>query len=213
MFVTSKFVRLILVGSITIGFLTNCTKRPGNVVEVTVEVSGGGDTYTGRSVQMVGCRKADPLWGNMDVGGCQVFGEAVVVDMGRKGYLFMPFAAPKRYNYEGYVKSLFGPRQNESAAEWDVPPEAAPLFVRFDDQSNSRSVFEVTPDNIGNGLKISRIHVAVTQSAPTEDVIEKILPWVGTQAPAAYLNGRGPAESTGLSAELQIYDFKRAVNQ
>ena len=188
---------LLLVLALTVA---NCGSAPRMArFRFTVEVEDNGRIVSGSAVQEEDCVFSDGLIRMGNALNCGVKGEAVVVDLGVKGVLFVLLTGdPSRRRtsdstwglFEYMHRNLFDP-VGVTAAAFDriaasretVTLDAihTPMMVRFRDISDSTSVEFVDPAHLdasfGPGVKFSRATIAIT-SDPATTGIEKTAPWL-----------------------------------
>jgi hypothetical protein len=175
---------------------------------LTVEIEDNGTVYTGSTVWEIFVQnKAD--WVPQSGGGhMRVRGQAVVVDMGAKGLVFVLLKEnPEDYlSSPEYLVPKLIPIFDEStmmlekakhyashrlAAE--VPANRLPLMVRFRDINDPMTVERVNPitmSNVGQGVRLKRATIETVSSglwplnaiglwgAPITTGIEARLPWL-----------------------------------
>ena len=185
--------------------LSSCySPRLSAKYSVTVDVDDNGAIVSGSSVQQIDCAFAHGIskgFGNPST--CRIKGEAVFVDLGSRGLLFILLTEERNDQgvrrgqsntawgiFENANKNLYDPvGETEQAFERiitrglpvDAPAEQAPMLVRFRDLNDSTSVERVDPQNLeasfGRGVQIKRIRVALTND-PLTTGIETRLPWL-----------------------------------
>ena len=201
--------------------LTACTQLPTYRYRLTVEVDTPEGLRQGSSVIRV---KTQDIIGfpGPDAGGIRtsVKGEAVVVDLGRRGLLFAllrnanEIAVPSLRPVRG-DKSRAGETAGDSlravkrvAGRADVPEESRPILVRFRDIDDPKSVEIVDADDLasafGPGVRLRRITAEITNDRMTEK-LEDILPWLGT---TQLLNGQSFWKGSKIIDSLDTGDFK-----
>jgi hypothetical protein len=168
-----------------------CTSYSFENIKVTVTVEDNGVLYTGSSVQQLMCHGTVTLMGAwMQPGGCEPKGEAVAVKIGDKGWAFMIFSG-----YEGPddteldFKEVFYPRAiregrpaKSKSKAWYVPLDRPPMFVRFKNLSDRRTVERVDAKrfdkHFGAGVKLVSIKCEPTFQWVTRGKVPKLLPWL-----------------------------------
>jgi hypothetical protein len=166
----------------------------------TVEVDDNGRSVSGSSVQEEHCTFNDGFFKGMgNALNCGVKGEAVVVDLGAKGQLFVLLTHDKtRPRVSGNAWGVFEAAHFDlfvngsmTAAVFDriaadkepVTARAVnmPLMVRFVNLDDPRSAKRVDPEHLdasfGPGVKLEKATVVMTNDALTMG-IEKRLPWL-----------------------------------
>jgi hypothetical protein len=169
-------------------------------VRFTVEIDDNGRPVSGSAVQEVDCAFNDGL---IRMGAaalsCGVKGEALVVDLGAKGLLFVLLTAdPGRRHLSGSPWGIFEYANRDlydpvglTAAAFDriasqrtaVAVDAAhtPMMVRFRDVNDPTTIELVDPEHLdasfGGRVRFSKATVAITTDAITTG-IEKSTPWL-----------------------------------
>lgn len=158
----------------------------------------------------------------------QVHGQAVPVDLGRHGVLFVLLRGDpaRKRSYPDMAPLLLGlvmpsrPREMpfEEAltlvahhqGEVEVPCEPLPMMVRFGDIADPKTVERVDPCDLarsfGPGVRLARATIAVTDERPTTG-IEAWLPWLASLQ-GRNLEGEKYTTTRHLAASLSIVDFK-----
>jgi hypothetical protein len=229
------FRGLVRLGPVVLAFtslgLASCGERlPTYRYRMTVEVETPEGLRTGSSVIEVENFKGPGVPGPEAGGiGYRVRGEAVTVDLGARGTLFALLRArddadraavvapaalvPDRPDKSGTVdawrNNLRTMKQRTGATELSL--SHYPMLVRFRDMQVPNSVEEVNPNDLqskfGNGLKLKRIIVQITDDKPTF-AIEHYLPWLNKYR-KTHLDGVRIHNSSSLANGLDIFDFKR----
>ncbi|WP_139333654.1 hypothetical protein [Bosea sp. TND4EK4] len=125
-------------------------------------------------------------------------GEAVAVNLGQRGFLFVLLKGNPMKNYassaDGIAFHVFratdgrpgnipddAPRYRTESLSAQLRPEQMPLMVRFRDISVPASVESVDPRDLpasfGAGVRLRDVTLTTT-SDPATEVIVKILPWL-----------------------------------
>jgi hypothetical protein len=167
---------------------------------LAIEVDADGQTYVGSGVLEAAHSKGIPWMSNYSsVKHTDVKGEAVAVDIGSRGTLFVlltqgkgPYSEPgrtlpKAFGFRnGYVNPPPAPdfqRLRELSGRKEVATEDLPLLVRFRDINDPKTVERVDPDNLaasfGGGAYLKRATVEITRERITKG-IEKKLAWLAT---------------------------------
>jgi hypothetical protein len=174
----------------------------------TVEVEDNGRIARGSAIQEEHCVFSDGLIRMGNALNCGVKGEAVVVDLGEKGRLFVLLTGdPNRRRtsdspwglLEYMHRNLFDP-VGLTAAAFDriaasretVTLDAihTPMMVRFRDINDPTTVELVDPAHLeasfGPGVKFAKATTAIASNALTTG-IEKTLPWLNSGYPGRRL--------------------------
>jgi hypothetical protein len=92
----------------------------------------------------------------------------------------------------------------------ELPPEAWPMLVTFDDITKPETVRRVNPDDLaavfGEGVRLKAVTLEITEEAVTEGRVEGVLPWlekVGREQ--ANLIGRPASGLVSNQADPGIY--------
>ncbi len=157
-----------------------------------------------------------------------VHGQAVPVDLGRRGVLFVLLRGDpaRKRSYPDMAPLLSGlvmPRRPpwlsfeegltfvaRHRGEVDVPCEPLPMMVRFGNIADPRTVERVDPCDLtrsfGPGVRLARVTIAVTDEWPTTG-IEAWLPWL-VPLGGHYLNGEPYGHPGSLAGSLHTGDFR-----
>jgi hypothetical protein len=189
-----------------------------------VEVETPEGIKTGSAVREVSASSGVKVFQEESGASVHVRGEAVVVDLGKRGALFALLRGKKLGDDYGYgiVFNAFGYRAGSLTPEGIryfsqktgsvvLEPENYPQLVRFRDLHDPMSVEEITVETtndnsakqleeaFGSGVKIKQITLEMTKDDVTSE-IAKWLPWLSA-IKGGYLHG-GP---TGRGAPLGLY--------
>jgi hypothetical protein len=172
---------------------------PSYHYRLTVEVETPEGLRTGSSVIEVRTFRASEFPG-AEAGGVssRIRGEAVAVDLGARGILFvllqgrnsptqigglaMPALLPRRPDPRGTAEALGNNitvlKRVRGAAP--VPSQDYPTLMRFGDIRNPASAIEVDPTNLaasfGTGVRLRRMTAEITEDNVTSEIEER-LPW------------------------------------
>jgi len=183
---------------------------------VTLEADVGGQRVTGSGVLAATV---------LALGGTNVRGEAISLDLGRHGFVFAFFrptvsfteqrflddapadAFPRSGRRAAWVRQL---RRNRPRAE--LPSDKLPTLVRFREISEPTSVELVAPADLaatfGPGVTLRRVTVEITDEPVTRG-IEAKLPWLANLKASGHPIG-SHAESTSVGdLDLDYASFKR----
>jgi hypothetical protein len=195
---------------------------------LAIEVEADGQTYVGSGVLEAAHSKGIPWMSNYSsVKHTDVKGEAVAVDIGSRGTLFVlltkgkgPYSEPgrtlpKAFGFRnGYVNpppSADFQRLRELSGRKEVATEDLPLLVRFRDINDPKSVEQVNPDDLatsfGRGVYLKRATVEITKE-PVTTGITKRLAWL-ERLKGGYLHGGFTSRDAPLG--LQGGDLKRGT--
>ena len=149
-------------------------------------------------------------------GNSEVHGEAVVVDLGDRGLLFVLLTGPQmkaagsgEMYYDGNPELVLW--RADPRKEWvDLPISGLPRLVRFRDIRDPLSVEQVDPMNLaatlGRGVTFERATLAITD-APVTSGITKKLSWLTHLK--SNLDGTWLTSSNNLSNNIGKLSFKR----
>jgi len=87
----SKSIIYSLFLSITL-FLSSCSIPKIERYKVTLNVEYNGALYSASAVQEIKCTPSNSFWQGMSMGGCDLKGEAIPLQLGANGYLFLILA-------------------------------------------------------------------------------------------------------------------------
>jgi hypothetical protein len=214
----SLALRMIAFASATL-ILAGCNS-PDRVVRYrfTVEVEDNGALRTGEAVQEKGCAFNDGIFKGLgNALNCSVKGEAVVIDLGDKGALFVlltrdntnresiePFLALVKARSDLVDRDLTSEsmgRLTKARGASEFPLDCLPLLARFRNPSDPKTVERVDPGNLaasfGDGVSLKRATIEVTRD-PLTTGIEKRLPWlVAPHVLSGIVEYHGPLAATG----------------
>ena len=191
--------------------LVGCQKVSHSHVLLTVAVESDGKTYTGSSVQEFTC--LDRFW--IMTPGCETKGEAVVVDIKGRGYLFVTMDLSDGRFHNSYGEAILGTASSDPLGatnktlpqKWTIKSEQMPLMVKFADLNDAYSVAKVDPDDLANsygeGVRLSNLTVETTSDKIAWGKVEAILPWIYDEESHFQRN----STQNRLSENLSRYDF------
>ena len=193
---------------------------------LTLNVSVDGVVKSGTVVNELSISFNDGIFagmGNAFTPGCR--GDAVVVDLGDKGLLFVLLTGDEtRKNKGGYYMNDHPPvdfvgsnipnwsdRRQKDAQNIDtlakrrgavrVEPRYLPLMVRFRDINNPATVERVDPTDLaktyGPGVRIDSALLEITGDAPTRGIAKRMPEWFGR-----YQKERGRALDGNIGHKL-----------
>ena len=175
---------------------------------LTVSVETPEGLKTGSSVVRITAQK-QPAFGESTSWSSSIKGEAVAVDLGQRGYLFVLLAGNPTNSYassaDGIAFNVFravngrpgnipddAPRYRTEKLSAQLRLEQMPLMVRFRDISAPASVEPVDPRDLsakfGVGVRLRDVTLTTTSDPATEGVV-KILPWLIGSHYGAHLDG------------------------
>jgi hypothetical protein len=167
--------------------------------KITVEVETPEGLKTGSAVREVRAWKNVARFLNPDVRPVtyEVMGEAVVVDLGKRGVLF---GLMNEFTYQEVHNAMLENRspdamyyKNLKIGKKTELKKDAPAFVIFSDLNNPKSSkgcgVPIMESVLGQGVKLKRIMVEITD-VPVTRQIEKWLPWLPQyKGHTGYLSG------------------------
>lgn len=180
--------------------------------EITVEVEADGEVYSGTGVHEV-TLGLQPQILTESAARSSFKGEAVAVDIGDRGTLFLLLTGTRGRPNEAFspdfgyhvdpeqlVNAVFEVRASSAEAvralpyraiDDDIPFNRLPMMVRFDDITDPTTVALVNPYDLaasfGEGVALRRVHVQTTRARVTEGIEER-LPWFNDQHPRSRPN-------------------------
>jgi hypothetical protein len=187
---------------------------------------------SGSSVIQVRWTEAGTAFGILGSAGFSVKGEAVAVELAKDEVLFVLLRSSGSSDWAAWalrdvVPNLKDPRGTDRKPH-PVPRRIEiqreqvdnyPMFVRFRDPADPKSVEQVDPDDLaktfGPGYRLKSLTVQVTDE-PVTSGIEKRLGWLGNlQARNARLNGSSSAaiSTNDLSDNLGAGNFSTEVGK
>lgn len=186
--------------------LTSCGPAPvPKTVKLTVSVDDNGTVRTGASVVTFYCTESNPALGEMGLGTCKLYGEAVPVDLTQRRYLFLIFADQNSYDPDTFISDIEWSRPTNTARLWDISRDHMPRLVTFDDPDKPATVKAVQPDGLeqafGRKMSLKSVHVELTSEPETRGQIYSFLPWL--KGWDATLDGHSGKTSNNLSNQLE----------
>jgi hypothetical protein len=192
-------MRVILAAAAVPFLLSGCGSRiPTYRYRMTVEVNTPEGVREGSTVIEVKTSKGPGFPGPEAAQiSTEARGEAVAVDLGKRGFLFAVLNAPFDHpDAGGFAWALLPNLPNKGSgieairARYDalknvrgsveLQPNSYPLLVTFGDLRRPDTVAEVDPQNLestfGTGVHLQSIRVEITDDAPVKK-IKDLLPW------------------------------------
>ena len=200
---------------------------------MTVEVEADGEIYASSSIHEIRIGKNLPItWGRRYSD--EFRGEAVAVDIGDRGTLFVLLTGPCRYtdrplpevpncrsDPEDVARAVFDFPETSDAfvrsmsrieASADAALDDLPMFVTFADLSAPETVQLVDPQDLtnafGEGARLQRVHLQATRDTITTGIEQK-LPWIGSLRGS--LDGSTLYHGRTLLNSIGVLDFTRGV--
>jgi hypothetical protein len=191
--------------------------------KITVEIETPEGVKTGSAVRQIG-QFTDIKIGDTGGGAAGTTGEAVVVDLGKRGQLFLlvgedhnflfrvfPFSkggnTPEGIKYYSHLK-------NAKASILGLE-NLRPQFVRFKDLSDPKSVEEVDIHNLaeifGEGVRVKDVTIETTDEPMTRGMVDSYLPWL--KSTKSNIDGTEVTFSNELSNSLHVGNFRSGVRK
>jgi hypothetical protein len=183
----SKQARIVAV-AILFPLIAGCVPIKSDKLKIAVTVEDNGAIYTGTGIQKFTCYISVPFIGDFFTGAggpCKWEGEAVIVNMGKHGPLFLVMG--NSYEFLIYEGSQY-PVGNSVVPpkKWTIPIQAEvdmPPLRRFGNLTDMSTLESVDPNNFeatyGNGVKYRSITVEkIISGKVTKGEVIKILPWL-----------------------------------
>jgi hypothetical protein len=197
--------------------LAGCMGVRRDRVRLTVTVEVDGKQFTGSSVQEYVNYQGSNAFHGMAMGSAKVIGDAVVVDLGARGHLFMILCGADDYQSGGLIGSVLVSKP-KGATRWQLNNDALPRFVAFKNELVSRTVYNVKPDELseyfGPSARLVSVYAEYTKSKITTNSFVNILPWLVDKNidNSTYLTGTRSRYGNGLADHLQYEDFTGGIN-
>ncbi|MBL8638658.1 MAG: hypothetical protein JNN09_09230 [Alphaproteobacteria bacterium] len=183
---------------------------------VTVETPEG--LKTGYAVREVH-QYTDIKIGDAGGGMAGAIGEAVVVDLGQRGKLFMTIGEDHYFIFEAFPLGggentprgikYYSHLKNAKASLLDL--KTVPQLVTFTDVNNPLTVKAVELHNLaasfGEGVKLQDITVETTDEPMTTGIIEATLPWLKNIK--SNIDGSNITTGSSYANTLHVGYFKR----
>jgi len=198
--------------------LSACQPQHQTRVKLTASVTAGGKVYTGSAVQRYSCRESLHIMN--DLGGCEIEGEAVVVNVAGAGPLFLIINGSGGWSRTDMVLNVLGAvsenaytvTQRQLPQTWVLTTDRMPMMVRFDKLDDPGSVHRVDPSNLKGTFAddVTDISVQVTRTdeAPAFGRVEKLIPWIDSRDNALYDSFyKGDRKVDPVAQQLSQYDF------
>ncbi len=196
--------------------------------ELTLNMSVDGLVHSASVVQQVHCHKGVGAFGGMDAGGCYVNGEALPLDLGKRGKIFLILRdGPRRVGTPGrtlgdvekmvWHLGIGGDDRVRNRKCWTPAMDRLPAFVAFQDRNDPKTVVQVDPDNLqpafGDRVTFDNLWVCRTSKPVTRGRIERELPWLtrmGMKGRSSQLDGGfGQILGGPISQWFSKIDFER----
>ena len=181
--------------------------------QITATVDVNGQSYSGSAVQEARCRDGIKMFQSMDSAHCMLKGEAVVVDLKERGYLFIILKIPQDSDEVHYVQSILASRADFEVKDHVLRAENMPVMVTFKDVNDPKSVALVDPehfeDSFGKGVTLKQVVVSTVKGKPiTRGRVEKVLPWLTVmRSKRGALDGTSGWDKNDLANNLSHIDF------
>lgn len=171
---------------------------------LTATIAVDGRMVTASRVYAINCQGPQLAEGVDGNAPCAGEGEAIAMDLGRRGKLFILMIDQNLQGYDFLAHGLLMAEKNGRA----VPMGGLPLMVKFTDTATPDSVEAVDPDHLdasfGPGVSFKELTVTNTVEPVSPMRLAADLPWLWS------LNGRAlapPESGNRLASRLHASDF------
>jgi hypothetical protein len=221
--------RDLLAGAVgTASLVGGCSGGYNLKYRFTVDLLVEGRRVSESAIRTFGFHEGHAWAQGLDVGRYQTSGDAVVVDLGRRGLLIATLAAwafdPTQkiwyvdadpwIPFGPYLRTFggYGPNWRRSSGNAVVlKPSEYPLLVTFADPTRPTTVREVDPQNLaatfGAGVALECMTVTPSHGLMTTGIVERRLPWVRTLVSYKTLGGGLNGASHALLDNLNPRHF------
>lgn len=193
--------------------LAACSPSVTEKIRVTVTIEDNGTLYAGTAVQQWTCWETDDRWRGMAIGGCRLNAEAIPIKIGDKGSVFMLLSGNEQagFNPEYYPGAIQAGRSKSNPKQpWTVPSNKAPMFVRFKNLSDRRTVERVDAKrfdrHFGKGVKLVSIKCEPTFQWVTRGKVPKLLPWLD-ELGTLVIDDSVPGQPRSLISQISKLNF------
>ena len=211
---------VVLVGTVYAGIFSDSWRYKMTVVVETPE-----GLKTGSAVREVTVKKGLALTPQM-LPDIEVKGEAVVVDLGKRGVLFALMRGGMHGQDYGSDILFDAFPEKKKIGKVTLTPQQYPMFARFRDLNDPKTVEIISqindremPDGyggmsktseevFGSGVKLKDVTIEITNDSITSG-IEKQLPWLATIY--GYISGKNVSMGNKPYEWLDTGDFQKGV--
>ncbi|WP_419253558.1 hypothetical protein ACN2C6_18365 [Caulobacter sp. ErkDOM-YI] len=221
-----------LIGTLALALpLQGCEEVYSYRYRLTLDFVVDGITRSGSSVRSVRFSPPIKAFGNMSAGSFLTRGEAVIVDLGRAGYLFATFGefwslerglsgtnwSPDHVFGRELGKADFADRKAASKlrkrTKRILESAELPILMRFKNLADPTSAYVVDPTSMsaayGPGVEFRQATVEITRDKVSIGRVEGMLPWSGRYASSGMHLGdelpRGSERRYELYAPISIF--------
>jgi hypothetical protein len=179
----TKIVRSLVLLALCALTLSGCISVWTANFRLTISVDDNGTVHTGTGVWR---SRVIEMWSS------KFYGQAIPVDMGSKGTLFVLITNQKGFELSDYAVTLFKTDNLKIGDTRTItcPDVRCPQMVRFTNERDPATVQGVDPTNLsasfGPGVSLRPITVTIVRNGPTKGLIKR-LPWL-----------KGPHDSDSL---------------
>jgi len=203
----------IVLGIALLPGLTSCTLlEQHNRIRLTAEVMVGGTHYFGSTVQEYKCSQGGGPGGTMFLGVCNINGDAVVVDLKDRGYLFLIVQGHSALDRTSLAKGVLASRPAPTSHRWAVREDAYPVMVHFQDVKDHSTIEVTTAATIQNtlGPDVSFVGLTAedTEDPVTTGIVDRALPWIQGYDRITTIQTGTDYMGTGPAYHIQVLDFK-----
>jgi hypothetical protein len=208
----TKIARSLVLLALCALILSGCISVWTANFRLTVSVDDNGTVHTGTGVWR---SRVIKMWSS------KFYGQAIPVDMGPKGTLFVLITNQDGFELSDYAVTLF---KTDDLKIGDTriitcPDTRCPRMVRFTNERDPATVQAVDPTNLsasfGPGVSLRPITVTIVRNGPTKGLIKR-LPWLkigsGTSASLVELDMKKAPGTDVFATTVNIYDFSQGVN-
>jgi hypothetical protein len=197
---------------------------------LTLEVEIDGKPVAGSGVIQVKQFDTAAVLRSTGGAGAEVNGEAIILDLGRRGLVFgllrgATLGLSEEWGPRSLLLRVFGdvfgsetgplPRirilQRERPRR-ELPPTYLPMLVHFRDVNDPKSIEQLDPTNfgatLGPGIVLRRAMIEITDD-PITTGIEARLPWLSGLRKGGALDGSRFSANNSLESNLGYLSFKR----
>jgi hypothetical protein len=208
-----KIAAGVLLAIIFFTFVSSCSSDRMNY-RMTVVVETPEGIKTGSAVRELRWGSEPAILPSSGGRGCSQYGEAVIVDLGKRGVLFATMNTPGGDSYYAcWIVNFF---ENHPDAAFGVklilPYKKYPKFVYFRDLKDQNSVEYAVlrlEEFFGQGVRLKEVTVEKTTDPVTKGIVSSVLPWLTKDraggCEAMYLVPKKPCVDV---SELRRYERK-----
>ena len=197
----------ILFGLLLTWFLPHMKQVGWSHYRLTTTIEADGHTFTASQVYAYKCNNESSRFPQTN---CQIRGEAMTVDLGKRGKMFFIMnqwnADHTRLAGKDYmIARLNLAAKGEGRPTWNN----LPAIVRFGDLENPETAEFIDPQNLeadyGDGVTLTQFDITEIGDAETTGLVKTLLPWLSS----GHTDALG---KQGAAAQLHAFDFKWPPN-